>query len=297
MTRNSALYSPDGEQMKDVNVLQSLILHVDSLAGTYYPTDADDQSSPVRYAEGDVTVNDLPVPPQKFWHWYDLGGESQYLAGGKRQANLFKQAAMKHGFEFSPGKKMLDFGCSGGRVTRWFADEAANGVDVWGCDIDAAAIEWCQKNLMPTFNFFANTTSPHLPVKDSYFDFIFAGSVFTHIKDMSTAWAMELSRCLSDDGVAVYTATTELSLETLYKVAEEDVAGNKKVPKFIKDNNITDAYLKERGFITIQSSPWWLAAIYHSEFFKRRLSMCYDVVEILPNLKGYQTGFVLRNKK
>ena len=297
MARNSSLFSPDGQNKKDIKILQQLILHVDSLSGTYYPTEGEDQSSPVRYIEGGVDILNLPVPPENFWHWYGQGDEAQYLAGGKFQANLFKRTANENGFEFNPGKKVLDFGCSGGRVLRWFTEETANGVDIWGCDIDAAAIEWCQKNLMPPFNFFANTTSPHLPVKDGFFDFIFAGSVFTHIKDMSTSWAMELSRCLSTDGLAIYTATTELSLDVLYRLAEDDVKGTKKVPKFVRDNNITEAYLRERGFITIQSSPWWLGAIYYTEFFKRRLSMCYDVIEIIPNLKGYQTGFVLRPKK
>ncbi len=296
MSRNSSLFSPGGKQAEDIKLLQSLLLHVDSLSGTYYPTQQEDQSTPVLYSETSSDSNCLPIPPEKFWHWYDTESEAKYLAGGEIQANRFRKAALSAGFQFNPGEKVLDFGCSGARVTRWFAEEANRGVDIWGCDIDAAAIEWCQKNLMPPFKFFANTTSPHLPVKDGFFDFIFAGSVFTHIKDMSTSWVLELHRCLSNNGLAIFTATTELSLDQLNKVAKEDVNGIKKVPKYIRDNNITDSYLRERGFITIQSSPWWLAAIYHSEFFCRRLNLCFDVVDIIPNLKGYQTGFVLKPK-
>ncbi len=294
--RNTSLYSPDDDQKKTIENLQRLILHFDNITGTYYPTDLEDQSSPVRDIGKTPDMNNLPIPPEKFWHWYNLEGEANYLTGGKAQAELFRQTALDHGFQFNPGEKVLDFGCSGGRVTRWFSEEASKGVEIWGCDIDAAAIEWCQKNLMPPLKFFANTTSPHLPVKDGFFDFIFAGSVFTHIKDMSTSWILELHRCLSDDGIAIFTATTEKSLEALYKIAEKDTSGTKKVPKYVKDNNITESYLKERGFITIQSSPWWLAALYHSDFFVRRLSLCFDVISIVPGLKGYQTGFVLKPK-
>ena len=295
--RNSSLYTPDEKQMKEIETLQRLVLHLDNISGTYYPTDLEDQSSPVRYVEDGAKAGDLPVPPEKFWHWYGLGVEADYLNDGKKQAELFKQTAKDYGFKFDSGKKVLDFGCSGGRVTRWFLEEASRGLDIWGCDIDAAAIEWCQKNLMPPFKFFTNTTSPHLPVKDGFFDFIFAGSVFTHIKDMSTSWVLELHRCMSDDGIGVFTATTEKSLPELFEIAKEDKQGTKKVPKYVNDNNITESYLKERGFITIQSSPWWLAAIYHSDFFVRRLSLCFDVVSIVPSLKGYQTGFVVKPKK
>lgn len=294
MSRNASLRTPDDEQKKEIELLSRLILHVDNVSGTFYPTEKEDQSSFVRCFEESQGGSGLPVPPEKFWHWYDIGNEANYLAGGRFQAELYKKTAIDHGFNFDPGKKILDFGCSGGRVTRWFNEEARNGVEVWGCDIDAAAIDWCQKNLMPTFNFFANTTAPHLPLKDGFFDFIFAGSVFTHIKDMSTSWILELHRCLSGNGLAIFTATTEKSLGKLYEIAETDVSGKKKVPKYVKDHNLDEEYLQQRGFITIQSSPWWLGAIYHSDFFSRRLNLCFEVKAIIPNFKGYQTGFVLK---
>lgn len=288
-SENSALFRPGMEDQERISELQKYVLHLDNLSGTYYPTAADQQDFPVSNRD------DLPVPPKEFWHWYATD-EADYLQGGKGQAERYKSTARSHGFDFTPGKRVLDFGCSGGRVTRWFADEAAEGVEIWGCDIDAAAIEWCQKNMMPPFRFFANTTAPHLPVRDGYFDFIFAGSVFTHIKDMSAAWGLELARCLAPDGLAILTITSEKSLPTLRKVAAADVQKAKKVPQFVVENNIDEAYLRERGFITLQSSPWWLAALYHTEFFIRRMSLGFECVGIVDNLKGYQTGMVLRRR-
>lgn len=122
---------------------------------------------------------------------------------------------MKHGIAFNAGQRILDFGYSGGRVLRWFEEEAYKGVECWGCDIDAAAVDWAQKNMMPPFKFFANSTAPHLPFRDGFFDLIFAGSIFTHIKDMATSWLLELARCMKKDGVGIFTIVDEGSLEML----------------------------------------------------------------------------------
>ena len=284
---NAALFRPDTDDQDRIAELQRHVLHLDNLSGTYYPTAPAQQEFPVSWDAS------LPVPPKEFWHWYATE-EADYLEVGRIQAGKYKAAARDHGFAFTPGRRILDFGCSGGRVTRWFAEEAAAGLEVWGCDIDAAAIEWCQKNLMPPFRFFANTTAPHLPVRDGHFDFIFAGSVFTHIKDMSTAWGLELARCLAPDGLAILTITSERSLPALRRFAESDLGKTKAVPRFVAENGVDEAYLRRRGFVSLQSSPWWLATLYHTDFFVRRMSPGFDCVGIVDNLKGYQTGIVLR---
>jgi SAM-dependent methyltransferase len=288
-SENSALSRPEIDDLEKISELQKYVLHLDNLSGTYYPTALSQQESAVSYSDT------LPVPPQEFWHWY-ANNEADYLELGRLHAEKYKSTARSYGFDFAPGKRVLDFGCSGGRVTRWFTEEAAEGIEIWGCDIDAAAIEWCQKNMMPPFRFFANTTAPHLPVRDGYFDFIFAGSVFTHIKDMSAAWGLELARCLSPDGLAILTITSERSLPALAKVAAADVQKAKKVPQFVVENNVDEAYLRKRGFVTLQSSPWQLAALYHTDFFIRRMSLGFECVGIIDNLKGYQTGMVLRRR-
>ncbi len=203
---------------------------------------------------------------------------------------------MKHGIALEPGRKVLDFGCSGGRVLRWFDDEAYKGVECWGCDIDAAAIDWAQKNLMPPFKFFTNSTAPHLPFEDNYFDFIYAGSVFTHIKDMATMWLLELSRCIRKDGLAIFTIVDEDSLEILYKQFAEKGDLASKGAKYIVENNITKQTIQERGFMTRDSSPWWLGTLYSREFFIRRANLAFEVQEVCPQFYGYQTGYVLKAK-
>jgi len=44
---------------------------------------------------------------------------------------------------------------------------------------------WCQQRMSPLFKFATTTSFPHLPFEDGYFDFVYAGSVFTHITDLA----------------------------------------------------------------------------------------------------------------
>ena len=276
-------------ERQSVDEIEQLLLHADCLAGLYYPTSADDQNMKVENRTADTP---LPVPPEPFWHWYGKT-EADYLQSGQAQAAKFKSAAQAHGVAFAPGTRVLDFGCSGGRMIRWFVDDARNGVDVWGCDIDAAAIDWCQKNMSPPLNFFSNTTSPHLPVPDGFFDFIYAGSVFTHIKDMSTSWLLELARCTAPGGVVVCTITDEHSLEGMKNLAAERGAEAPRGAHYILENGITAEFLRERGYVSRESSPWWIGIFYSSEFFVRRAEMAFDLIDLVPNFFGFQTGVVL----
>ena len=284
-----SLRSPRDWDQNSVSSLEKELIHTDNLVGLYYPTRQDSEDFEVKTFSDET----LPVPPERFWHWYATS-EKKYLGGGAHHANQFRKAAKLGGYSFRPGTRILDFGCSGGRLTRWFLDDARKGVEVWGCDIDAPAIEWCQKNMMPPFRFFANTTSPHLPFRDQFFDFVYAGSVVNHIKDMGFAWMMEIARCMKPGGIFVPTIIDENSLPLLYDAYGKDKTNI--LPNFIHDNEITAEKIQRKGFINrySTSSPWLIGVIYSQEFFVRRASAVFDIVDIIPNLKGYQTGYVLR---
>jgi ubiquinone/menaquinone biosynthesis C-methylase UbiE len=107
------------------------------------------------------------------------------------------------GFRIQDGNRVLDLGCASGRMIRWLNDFAEQ-CKIWGVDISAEHIIWCQQRLSPPFNFATITTAPHLPFEDRYFDLIFAGSVFTHIADLADAWLLELKRIVKPGGEALY---------------------------------------------------------------------------------------------
>ncbi len=62
--RNKAVREVDNKTVKEI---EALLLHTDCIAGQYYPTADSDQLIPV---EKQPSQGKLPVPPEKFWHWY-----------------------------------------------------------------------------------------------------------------------------------------------------------------------------------------------------------------------------------
>lgn len=284
--RNSATRQVDGQEICE---LQEKLMHVSGLTGMYYPLDATDNYPVAEFSN----TNQLPVPPQSLWHGYGAN-KDEYLAGGKLHAAIFNDTYEKYSPPLEEGQKILDFGCSAGRIIRFFENAAKQGVEVWGCDIDSASIDWCQKNLLPPFKFFINTTTPYLPFPDNYFNMIYAGSVFSHINEMTSAWLLELARVTAPGGICVYTIHSEKTIEYISSFESQSDHKLSKTARVLKSWGLSSDILQKRGNMCFESSAWWLSAWYSVEYFSRLASMGYEVVDSLPELYGYQTGIVLR---
>ena len=100
------------------------------------------------------------------------------------------------------GRRVLDFGCGAGRTLRHFLPEAER-AEIWGCDIDAPAIDWLRTNLVPPLRVLQVSERPELPWPDGHFDLIWGLSVFTHTYREWAAWLLELRRVLTDDGYLI----------------------------------------------------------------------------------------------
>ena len=153
----------------------------------------------------------LPVPPRNLWLRYGKTPE-EYLAGGRRDVESMRRLLAEAGIELSSCKRVLDLGCGSGRMLRWL-DGA--GAEVWGSDVSASHIVWCQQNLSPPYRFLTNTSCPHLPFESGYFDLIYAGSLFTHISELVDAWLLEIRRLLRAGGAAYVTILDEHTLRAL----------------------------------------------------------------------------------
>ena len=96
------------------------------------------------------------------------------------------------------GLCVLDFGCACGRLARWLP-HALPGVTVAGCDVRAAAVDWCAQNLRGEFRH--NAIEPPLPFPDHSFDLVVSLSVFTHLSRASNErWIRELVRVTRPGG-------------------------------------------------------------------------------------------------
>jgi SAM-dependent methyltransferase len=148
------------------------------------------------------------------------------------------------------GKRVLDFGCGAGRTLRHFLDEAGDGAEFWGCDIDAASIAWLNANLDPPIRGFVNGARPPLAQPDDRFDLIYAYSVFTHIGAEWSAWLLELHRVLVPGGLLV--------ASFLGSGHSEAVAGEPWEEDRIGMNVLRAHGSWELGGPMVLMSPWWI---------------------------------------
>jgi SAM-dependent methyltransferase len=146
-----------------------------------------------------TSMESAPLPPR------DLIDR----AAGRPEAAFFRTQGLK-GFtdlldaievyaEDLGNARLLDWGCGCGRFTRFFVDAGFG--EVYGCDIDIEAIEWCQRHLAPA-RFCLSSPEPPLPYRDASMDLALACSVFTHLsRTDQDRWLAELHRVLVPGGL------------------------------------------------------------------------------------------------
>jgi ubiquinone/menaquinone biosynthesis C-methylase UbiE len=229
----------------------------------------------------------LPLPPQRLWLGYGPTAEL-YLDSGRRHVEAMRAILNDAGFAFAPGVRVLDFGCGAGRMTRWLADVATT-CEIWGTDISAEHVAWCDLHLNPPFNFVTTTTLPHLPFEDRTFDLIYAGSVFSHIDDLAKTWLLELRRVLRPGGMLYITVLEKHSIDVLPKKMREPwllayLEAHKEYQAFRTSGS---------GMLTI-GRALRAQVFYDVDFLRHLVRSAYRVVSINREAYGYQTAVLLQ---
>jgi SAM-dependent methyltransferase len=156
-------------------------------------------------ANHDFTVNhpDVILPPDYLMYESFRINYSGYYTGGMETARWLISHFRNH-IELK-GKRILDWGCGPGRITRHLPALIGNGCEYFGTDYNSKSIEWCTRNL-PGISFSKNSLEPRLSFPDHYFDVIFGISVFTHLSEqLHHQWYKELYRILNSDGIMFFT--------------------------------------------------------------------------------------------
>jgi FkbM family methyltransferase len=176
-------------------------------------------------------------------------------------------------------------------LIRWLGDFATAG-EVWGVDISATHIHWCNRHLAPPFRFAVTTLVPTLPFPDRHFDLIYAGSVFTHVEDLADAWLLELKRLLKPGGVGFLTYHDDSTVELLRVPPHSETYLSKQLFE-------NEEYVRtggKYGLLCIGRDN--LSQVFCSNtFIERSMARAgLEVVAAHPGILGYQTGYVVRAK-
>lgn len=130
---------------------------------------------------------------------------SEWAAGGDPwYADMIDAALRECGLDLREGGKVLDFGCSSGRVVRMLAARRPH-AEWYGCDVNADAIAWAREHL-PAITFLDQPLRPPLDLADGTLDAAYAISIWSHYAEApAVAWLDELHRVLRPGGLALIT--------------------------------------------------------------------------------------------
>jgi ubiquinone/menaquinone biosynthesis C-methylase UbiE len=228
----------------------------------------------------------LPVPPRNLWQGYGQTSQ-EYLESGREHVHKMLAILQEVDFSLAGGRRFLEMGCGSGRMIRHLKEFVVSG-EAWGTDVCAEYVIWCKQYLSPPFNFATTTTIPHVPFEDGYFDFIYTGSVFTHIDDLPDAWLLEIRRILSPSGLFYITIHDEHTVKLL-----DSVYRNGWFERYLNADPVYSARKNDAGMIVVGRSTD-SQVFYDLEFFKKSLRSIFKVVSVSREAYGYQTGILLR---
>ena len=235
----------------------------------------------------------LPIPPRHLHAGYGMDSD-HYLVCGRENHQMMMEIMGGAGLVIPEGARILDFGCAGGRVIRCFKD-VADRYEIWGVDIRADHIFWCQQHLSPPFRFTTTTTQPHLPFEDGSFQFIYACSIFTHIGDLEDAWLLEMRRILRPGGMLFATVHDNHTIDLILSSPPDDWKHHLTIRRLILEADAAHGMLKSGyDIFQINVEPGNHQVFHDREFLRKRWGRLLDVVAIHPEGHTYQTAVVLR---
>jgi SAM-dependent methyltransferase len=135
-------------------------------------------------------------PPEEV-HSTSRGAEAK--GGSYYWGDLIADALAQSGFKIESAGRVLDFGCSSGRVIRVFPPLHPD-VEWHGCDPNEGAIRWAQQHL-PEVRFAVSPQEPPLPFPDEHFDVAYAVSIWSHFGESAALrWLEEMRRLIRPGG-------------------------------------------------------------------------------------------------
>lgn len=282
--------------LSEIRALEARLMNVTNLSGTYYPEDRSRSGYAIYGISPQEAAKPLAerLPPTSLRHYYGYKNgkyhDDLYLKTGENDIRAMRNILRADGFEML-GERIMEFGCSGGRLLRHLEAEARSN-EVWGVDLHSAAIHWAQTHLSPPFHFFTNTTAPHLPFEDNQFGLIFAGSVWTHIGELDDAWLLEMRRILRPGGRLYVTISDENTLAEVKRLSP-DHASNAHVAEL---DSATGMLSKDWVAFVTRTTPWLQRVVYRREAWLQRIGQWMDVRTAKPNAYGWQTGVLLSKR-
>jgi len=226
----------------------------------------------------------FPTPPEPLLFRISRNTSASYhLSTALQDFRAFWTTICRHR-DPSSINSMLDWGAGCGRITGFFLkfSEIAR---ICGCDIDAEAITWCNKNLKPA-SFSAVPLYPPTDYPDNGFDLIISYSVLTHLeRDAQLLWMKEMQRLLAPGGLLLASVHGRF-------VSMFTFPGRKS--REILRNGIYDAIVSE-DLGNVAPQGYYRAVIQSKGYTIREYSRFFEILEYIERgARNYQDLIVMK---
>jgi SAM-dependent methyltransferase len=132
-----------------------------------------------------------------------MAREARSTGGDLGYADAVDRLLADAGVPIGPGTRVLDFGCSSGRVVR-VLHAAHPGAAFHGCDPNGEAIDWAATHLRG-IEFVVSPQRPPLELDADSLDAAYAISIWSHFNAApGLAWLAEMARVIRPGGVLIF---------------------------------------------------------------------------------------------
>ena len=193
--------------------------------------------------------------------------------------------ALHHDRPLSTFKRVLDWGCGAGRLTRYLT--TLDNVDVTGIDIDDINVQWCKSSITGAA-FETVATAPPTRFDEKSFDLIVGISIFTHLREPDQfAWLEELQRIVSDDGLVMvsYHGPTVLGFVRAKQPLLEEI---EKQGIFITGNN--------NQVDNIGDDEYYVNVSHSRRYILENWGKYFEIIDVVPGFFGRQDMVVMKKR-
>ncbi len=192
--------------------------------------------------------------------------------------------------------RVLDFGCSSGRVVRMLAARKPD-LDWLGCDVNAAAIAWAREHL-PAVAFHDQPLRPPLEfAADGSLDAAFAISIWSHYGPApALAWLDELHRAIRPGGALLLTTHGEAAIAVRAADPAHGAAGQAPLLASLYRDGHAFVPFGEQGDSGVVDAEWG-TAFFTPEWVAAHVTPRWSIRLYRPAaLEGHQDVYVLRRE-
>lgn len=202
-----------GEIPVPINSVFDLVIEINvrDAGGKWLATPAESARFPRHVGGQDAQGAPLDFDYEKLYANLDLEKDYWTIVGPGTREEYEKLGAGKCrqmlDLGMTPTSRVLDVGCGTGQLAEPLVKHLVPGGLYYGTDLAGPAIEFCKKKFpYPNFHFIKNDQSV-IPIKGIEFDFIYLGSVFTHMyPEDIRGMLVDLRRLMAPTGMVIVDA-------------------------------------------------------------------------------------------